>query len=418
MQYKKDVVIIGAGAIGLCTAYYLVEAGITPVIIERAEPGAGSSRRNAGYVSPSHFVPLSSPGIVAKGLRWMLNPSSPFYIKPRWDMDLIRWGLLFWRSATERHVHDSMRLLRDLSEASLALFDEIEKSGRVRMDLQRRGILNLYRTVKGTAAGAEEAELAHEIGVKVEVCAPQRVQELQPGVSFDVAGGVYWPGDSHIDPEKFIGSMAEYLKSRGVEFKLGEEVRSLRGEGNRVAEVLLDHDSYAADQVVLAGGSWSPVIARTLGVRLPLQAGKGYSVTIPQPANGPTIPMILSEARVAITPLNGSLRFGGTMELAGLDTSVTTRRVRAILDAVPGYLPKVDVSPAFAQTPWAGLRPVTPDGLPYVGRFRSFTNLIAATGHAMVGITLATATGKIVAEIIGSKPPFLQIDALSPERFR
>lgn len=416
-QLRTDIAVIGGGMIGLCTAYYLEQAGMRPIIIERKQPGAGCSLRNAGYVSPSHFVPLASPGIVARGLRWMLNPSSPFYIKPRLDPDLLRWGLLFWRSSTRQHVRDSMHLLLDLCLRSLSLFEEMAADTSLAFDLQRRGIVDLFHTDKGRAAAAEEAELSHQVGLTAELLDANGLRRLQPEVDFRASGGLYFPGDAHIDPEKFVGSMTAYLRRRGVQILTEEEVSELRFPSPNEVQITTPIHEIIARGAVLAGGAWSPLLAQRLGVRLLVQAGKGYSITIPRPAHCPTIPMILTESRVALTPFSDSFRLGGTMEIAGLDLSVTTRRVRAIIDAVPLYLTNVDVLPALQQQPWAGLRPVTPDGLPFLGRLRNRTNVVVATGHAMIGVTLSAVTGKLVAEMFTEGKTSMSIEALAPERF-
>jgi len=414
-QLHADVAIVGGGTIGLCTAYYLHKAGVQPIVIERRSPGAGSSLRNAGYVSPSHFVPLAAPGIVARGLRWMLNPSSPFYIKPRPDPDLIRWGLLFWRSATKAHVQKSMRLLLDLCLRSLHLYEELAEKERLQFDLQRKGIVNLFRTEGGKSSAAEEAELSGSLGFPCRLLDGEGLRKLQPGVEFKATGGLYFPGDAHIDPEKFLTAMTDHLTRQGVRILTEEEVIGIHS--STPANVVTLKHEVTADTIVIAGGAWSAGIARMLGLRLLVQAGKGYSMTIPSPAHCPTIPMILTESRVALTPLAGTFRLGGTMEIAGVDLSVTTRRVHAIIDAVPLYLGNVDVTPARKEQPWAGLRPVSPDGLPFLGRLSRLPNVVVATGHAMVGVTLAPVTGMLVAELATSGKTSVPIQAMDPERF-
>lgn len=414
-QLRADVVIVGGGTIGLCTAYYLHRAGIRPIVVERKRPGAGSSLRNAGYVSPSHFIPLASPGIVARGLRWMLSSTSPFYIKPRAEADLIRWGLLFWRSATRKHVRNSMRLLFDLCMRSLRLYEELAARHGLTFDLEERGIVNLFRSERGKAAAEEEAALSREIGCRADLLDRGGLQTLQPDVEFRATGGLYFPGDSHIDPEKFMTAMTERLTAEGVQILTDEEVTGI--SSSSPAAVMTRDKEISADTIVIAGGAWSTGIARMLGLRLLVQAGKGYSVTIPRPLHCPTVPMILTESRVALTPFAQVFRLGGTMELAGVDTSITARRVQAIIDAVPLYLGNVDVSPARTETPWAGLRPVTPDGLPFLGRLKKHPGIIVATGHAMIGVTLAPVTGTLVTELLTTGSTSVPIDALDPGRF-
>jgi D-amino-acid dehydrogenase len=414
---RSDVLILGAGAVGLSTAHALLQRGIRSTILERLEPGAGSSLRNAGYVCPSHFVPLAAPGMIAQGVRWMLNPASPFYVRLRPDWDLIRWGILFWRSSTGAHVHRSMGLLRDLCTRGLSLYEQLAADPSLDFDLQKRGLLILFRTAKGEAGCAEEVHLAHSIGVEAELLNRTGLEQREPGIAFAALGGAFYPGDAHLDPEKFLRSLTAHLESRGVDIARGAGVVRMTVTSGGEMTVVTTRGTYAARNVILAGGAWSPGIVKSLGIRLPMQPGKGYSMTIPRPAKTPLTPMILAEERVALTPFRTSFRLGGTMEVGGFTLDVTRRRAQAIIDAVPRYLPECDVREANPAEAWAGLRPVSPDGLPYIGRFRRFPNLIAATGHAMLGLTLAPVTGSLVADLITGVRPPVELAALSPDRF-
>lgn len=275
----------------------------------------------------------------------------------------------------------------------------------------------LFNSEKGRRGNLEEVELANEIRVEARLLDKAGLASLDPSIDFRCLGGVHWPGDAHIDPTAFMDGMGEHLKKIGVTIHTGTEVQGFSTENGRIRAVETTSGSVPGDEFVLAGGAWSSTIVKPLGIRLPLQAGKGYSVTVQHPSIKPSLPMILSEARVAITPFAENLRFGGTMELAGLDLSVTERRVDAILKAVPRYLGNVDTAGISRQGAWSGLRPVSPDGLPYIGRFKAYPNLLAATGHAMLGVTLGTGTGKLVAEIISAKTPSLPLGQLNPDRF-
>lgn len=411
------VVIIGGGAIGLCSAYYLHKAGASVTVLEKGEFGHGSSLHNAGYVCPSHFVPLASPGIIAQGLKWMLSPTSPFYIKPRLESDFIAWAWKFWRSCTEENVKRAAPLLRDLGNESLRLYKELAALQAFDFDWSEKGLLILYRTERGRIACEEEAHLANEIGIEAKVLDKPALQTLEPHVEMRADGGIYFPGDCHMTPAKFVGGLAQYLEASGVKLLKNTEVSSLKVQGKRVVGVATAAGDFTADEFVLAGGSWSPRIVNEIGIRLLVQAGKGYSVTVPRKENKPLIPLILSEARVALTSMGDTFRAAGTMEIAGLDLSVTRRRVDAILHSIPNYIGGFQKSDFDGSEPWAGLRPVSPDGLPYIGRFTSYPNLIAATGHAMIGISLAPITGKLVEEIVAGRPS-MDISLLSPDRFR
>ena len=420
----SSVIVIGGGAIGLCSAYYLSKAGAQVTVIDKGEFGHGSSLHNAGYVCPSHFVPLASPGMISRGLKWMLSPSSPFYIKPRLDWDFISWAWNFRRSCTEENVKRSMPLLRDIGTESLKLYKEFAAMKEFDFEWTEKGLLTLYRTEKGKHHCEEEAELSNKLGIEAKLYDRAGLQLLEPNVEMRADGGLYFPGDCHMTPAKFVLGLAKHLEANGVRLVKnttvsGFSVRSPsdKVQGNRIVEVKTKDGNYSADEFVLAGGSWSPTIVRELGITLLVQAGKGYSVTIERKGRKPAIPLIFSEARVAVTPMGDTIRFAGTMEIAGLDERITRRRVDAIVNSIPNYIGGFEKSDFSGAEPWSGLRPVSPDGLPYIGRFKAYPNLVAATGHAMVGISLAPVTGKLVSEILSSNKTMFNLNLLHPDRF-
>lgn len=414
---KKNVVIIGGGAIGLCSAYYLHQAGATVTVIDKGDFGHGSSLHNAGYVCPSHFIPLASPGIISQGLKWMLSPTSPFYMKPRLDPAFISWAWKFKQSCTAENVRRAAPLLCDLGNASLSLYKEFAQRKDFDFEWTERGLVTLYRTEKAKHHCEEEAEMAWKLGLRAELMNRDELQKLVPEVEMRATGGLYFPDDCHMTPALFVQGLAQHLKAQGVTMLDKTEVTGFMMMGGRIAAIQTPNGTYEADDIVLAGGSWSPNLLRTIDITLPLQAGKGYSVTIPRTENKPLVPLILSEARVAVTSMGGTIRFAGTMELAGVDLSITQRRVDAILNSIHNYFGGFQQSDFVGTEPWAGLRPVSPDGVPYIGRFSKCSNLIAATGHAMVGISLAPITGKLVSEIVADQKPSIDISLMNPERF-
>lgn len=417
MKNTREVVIIGGGAIGLCTAFYLSKNGLAVTIIEKNEIGSGCSFGNAGLIVPSHIIPLAAPGVIAQGLKWMFNPASPFYLKPRLDFEFVSWLWQFSRSCSAANVHRAVPLLHALCQNSAQLFEEIRQSKAFCFDLEKHGLLMLYQTEKELQAEQHVVELAHEMGMAVENLEPAQIHELDSNLSTNVVGGIYYPHDCHLDPGQFVNSLAEYLRKQGVQMITNTEALQLHAANGKISKLKTTRGDIYADAFVLASGAWSPDLLQSLRLRLPMQAGKGYSITIPIPRNAPRVPLLLAEARVAVTPMGERLRFAGTMELAGNNLAINQRRVQAILTAVPKYLPNlggVDLSRAEV---WAGLRPCTPDGLPYIGAFREYDNLIAATGHAMLGITLAPVTGKLVSDLILKQPIALDMSALHPERF-
>ena len=415
---SKRVLIIGGGVIGLCTAYYTARRGFKVTVLERNGADRNScSSGNAGMIVPSHFVPLAAPGMVALGLKWMWNPASPFYLKPRLDGDLFSWGLKFWRAANLQHVERSAPLLRDLSFASRECFEELAALPGVDFGLVKRGLLMLCKTQHGLDDEAKFAARANALGVPAQVLDAKQTAALDPGARMDIAGSVLFPKDCHLTPDRFLATIEAECKRLGVEFVFDAPVTGLKRDDSRIAAVCTARGEHEADEVVLCGGVWSDNLVRELGLRLPMQAGKGYSLTLPKPRQLPHLCSILSEARCAVTPMGGALRVGGTMELAGLNEDINPVRVRGIVDSFCRYYPEFTPADFDGIQPWRGLRPCSPDGLPYIGRTARFANLAIATGHAMMGLSLGPITGKLVAGILSDDKPATDITMLSPDRF-
>jgi D-amino-acid dehydrogenase len=291
--------------------------------------------------------------------------------------------------------------------------------------LVKKGLVMLCKTQQSLDHEAAFAKQANALGVPAEVLDTKGLAKLDPDVTMDVAGGVYFPKDCHLSPHRFMAGLNQQCDKLGVKFvwnaELGQARLETRADGTTNFCCICNKSSsmeFSADEFVLAGGSWSPLLARELGLKLPMQAGKGYSLTLPHPRELPRICSIFTEARVAVTPMGGSLRFGGTMEIAGLNEDINPVRVQGIIKSVSKYYPKFTPQDFAGIQPWRGLRPCSPDGLPYVGRTAKFANLSIATGHAMMGLSLGPITGKLMAEILSGEKPSIAIDALSPDRYR
>lgn len=414
----SSVCVIGAGIIGLSTAYYCARRGHSVTVIDR-EPAQrdGCSFGNAGMIVPSHFVPLAAPGMVALGLKWMWNPESPFWIKPRVNLDLFRWGIHFWNAATPARVRASAPILRDLSLASRMAYQQLAAEPDADFGLCERGLLMLCRTQHALDEEETTVRRARELGLNARLLDARETAELDPGVRMSVAGAVYFPEDCHLSPGRFMDLLQRRLTQSGARFLWGQEVRKIEGSNGRITSVETDSTRLTADEVVVCGGAWSPKLAAGLGLNLPMQAGKGYSLTLTQPRQLPRLCAIFHEARVAVTPMGASLRIGGTMELGGVNDRINGRRVQGIIKAVPNYYPDFSPSDFEGIQPWYGLRPCSPDGLPYLGRTKKWSNLILATGHAMMGLSLGPITGQLVASLIESETPAIPLDLLSPDRF-
>ena len=417
---SQRIAIIGGGVIGLSTAYYCARRGFRVTVVERQSARRdGCSFQNAGMVVPSHFIPLAAPGMVALSLKWMWNPASPFYLKPRFDASLLSWGLRFWRAATPQRVDRAAPLLRDLSLASRACFEELAALPNLDFGLVKKGLLMLCRQARTLQEEAKTAEKARALGLPAQVLDAKQTAALDPGARMEIAGAVHFPLDCHLVPARFLATLESEIARLGGTFAWEREAVDWRIEKGRRLRALKTStgDEIEADEFVLCGGAWSPLIARKLGLDLPIQAGKGYSLTLPAPRQRPQLCSILTEARVAVTPMAGALRVAGTMEFAGLNEAINPVRVRAIVRSFCRYFP--DFRPEdFAGLPaWRGLRPCSPDGLPYVGRTARLDNLSVATGHAMLGLSLGPATGQLVAGILGGEKPALDLALLSPDRY-
>ncbi|HEX5219222.1 MAG TPA: FAD-dependent oxidoreductase [Verrucomicrobiae bacterium] len=425
---SKRVVIIGAGVIGLSTAYYCARRGFDVTIVERKPAQRdGCSFGNAGMIVPSHFIPLAAPGMVKLALKWMWNPASPLYIKPRLDSDLIGWGLKFWSAANAEHVGSSAPLIRDLSLESRKCFEELAgapvsdpaRSGIGDFGLVKNGLLMLCKSEHGLHEEAKTAEQARALGVPAEVLDAKQTAALDPGARMDIAGSVHFPLDCHLTTDRFMSALQAEVERLGVKFIWESEVAGFTtGSARRIQTIKTSKgEELEADEFVLCGGSWSPQLARKLQLKIPLQAGKGYSLTLPKPRQLPQICSICTEARVAVTPMGEKLRVGGTMEIAGLNEDINSIRVRGIIDSFCRYFPEFQPKDFEGIQPWRGLRPCSPDGLPYLGRTAKFTNLSLATGHGMMGLSLGPITGKLMAEILAGEKPQTDIAMLSPDRY-
>jgi len=417
LSARKRIVVIGAGVVGLCVAYYARQRGHEVAIVERERDGGDScSLGNAGLVSPSHFVPLAEPSKILKALTSFLDSRSPFYLKPRVDLELVRWGLLFLRASLPARAARGALVLRDLMLASRALHLELAAALDDAQRLETRGLLMLCRTQAGLDEEAHLARRARELGIDTELCTPARAAELDPGARMEILGAVHYPGDAHLVPMRFVAALVDALR-KDVALHWRHEVTGWRSAAGRIAAVVTPHGEIVGDEFVLAGGSWSPGLLRRLGVRLPLEAGKGYSLTHASPRRLPLLPSVLVEANLAVTPMAGALRLAGTMEISGIGSPDLPQRIRQLADGFVSYFPDFRAQDFKDVSAWRGLRPCSADGLPYVGRLARFENLSVATGHAMLGVTLAPITGELVAQLLSGEAPSLSLEPLSPNRY-
>ncbi len=413
------VVVIGGGIIGLSSAWYLQESGHTVTVLDKSDMTDNCSYGNAGYVCPSHFVPLATPGIVKQGLKWMLDSKSPFYVQPRLSWGLVDWGVKFMRSATPQKVAKAAIPLRDIALFSKKMYEEWEKLPQFDFAYQTKGLLEIFQTEKGADHAKHAMERALELGLSDTLLLDKvALQLLEPQTRINALGGVYFKCDAHLYPNKLMQQLLADLKEKGVAIKGYETVTGFGNNSGKINQVITDKSIYESDAVVVASGSWSRELAAKMNLSIPLVAGRGYSVTLEDSPYQLNHPVVLIEGRVAITPMDGNkIRFGGTMEITSTKTPPRMSRVSGILQAVERFFPDFKIPLPAKEKIWYGYRPCSADGLPYIGRTRKWKNVVMATGHAMVGLSLGAGTGKLVSEILNETAPSVHIAPFDPDRF-
>jgi len=410
---RPDVLIVGGGMLGVCTAHSLIERGLRTTLLERGEICSGASHGNGGWICPSESAPLPGPGVIREALPWLLDPESAFGIRPRASLALLRWLWDFRRACNATAARESFRLHRTLSLASLARYRELAR--RFEFGFTQRGLTLLFETEKAMRATQHEVDLLEAGGGNARWLAVETLRERIPGVSPHLAGGLELPDDAHITPTDFVRGLAADVARRGATIQTQTEVLELEWSRLRPVRVRTTRGDFSADEVVLAAGAWTPQLTRELGLRVPVEAAKGYSISVERPERFPDAPLGLIEGMLFVTPMGSRLRFGGTLELAGLDMRMNRRRVDALERTLRRYLPGLPHTPTVEI--WRGLRPLTPDDLPILGRPAGTSGLILATGHGMLGISHGPISGELIAQLVNGEKPEIDLAPFSPDRF-
>lgn len=414
----NHVVVVGGGVIGLSCAYFLARAGREVTVLDqRSAQAPNCSTGNAGMVVPSHFIPLAAPGVIGQGLRWMFKRESPFSIRPSANPRLWQWARRFAQACRPDRVEAAKPILRDLSLASRDWFVRLSDTHGLDFGLEQRGLLALCKTSEMLAHESALVEEGRGLGIAAETLDARAVAALDPAVEMDVAGAVYFRQDCHLNPTVFRQELLRKLSEMGATVQWSIDVTRVEREGKRLRAVSDGTRHWEGDAFVLAGGVWSGVLGRQLGVQLPMQAGKGYSMTLTKPPQLPSICSLLMEARVAVTPMGETLRVGGTMEIGGREGVVHAAKLRGITQAMPTYFPAFGPGDFEGQPVWTGLRPCTPDGLPYLGWCPGFTNTCVAAGHAMLGLSLGPVSGAVIASLLTGEDPGIDLRLLEPGRY-
>lgn len=411
--------IIGGGIIGLSSAFYLKQSGWDVTVIDKGDFSDNCSYGNCGYICPSHFIPLATPGVVKQGLKWMWNSKSPFYVQPKFDWNLINWGLKFVRSATKDHVETAAVPLRDIAIISKKEYEGWLNIPGFDFAYQQKGLLEIFQTEAGGVHAMHTVEKAHQLGLTdTQLLNKDELQAREPQTRVNGLGAILFNCDAHCYPNKLMTQLIAYLRQQGVRMIPNEEVIRFEKEKGKLNKVITTNAVYEQDEVIMATGSWGRETAKLLSVRIPLMPGRGYSITLEDSPYKINHPAVLLEGRAALTPMDGNkIRFGGTMEITSHKTPPRMNRVQGILDAVKRYYPDFDIPFPPKEKIWYGYRPCSADGLPYIGRVNKYTNLTIATGHSMLGLSLGAGTGKLVNEIINGKQPSMDISPFNPGRF-
>lgn len=410
---RPDVLVIGGGVAGVTTAYELALRGRQVALIERgAELAWECSSGNAGYVTWTHAVPLANPTALRQGLRWMWRPESPFYVRPR--AAVVPWLSRFVAASLPGRADAAAKSFAQLSRAGVAKHRELSELG-LDTGYERRGLLEVYDEVASLDAGRAEIALRAEFGQGGELLDGDGLRRVEPSLAPSLLGGTYYPEEAHCDPLKFVQAVGAAAAGLGVAIHLRTEALAISTDGGRVTEVSTSEGIWNPGEVVLATGAWSPILARDLGLALPVEGGKGYHVEFPSSEATPRVPVFLYDSKVAVTPYPGRVRLSGTLELDGLNLRVDSRRVEAIVAAGTRAFPGISGTPRIHT--WRGLRPASPDGLPIVGRVGHLENATIVTGHGQAGMTLAPATAQLAADLICGTSPSFPPQPFAAQRF-
>jgi len=408
----SSVAVIGGGAIGLMTAYQLSADGADVTVFDARDTGRGAAEVNAGWVCPSLSAPVPGPGMVGKSLKWMLHRDSPLYIRPSLRPDFLKFMFGMWRACNQPSQQGGFRAHLELARSTADAYQDYRADG-LDFELSDKGLLLAYVDQRAFEDEQRNLDVAREFGRDPQVLVGDDVRVHEPLLSDAVRGGVFFPHEQYLDPVALMRSLHQRLVDRGVRLVEHCSVTGFRRRGERLTHVLTATEAHEFDDVVIAAGGWTPGLTRPLGYDVPIRPGKGYSIDTPPLSLRSSTD--LSEAKVAVTPLGRNLRLAGTMEFGGLDEDLNQPRIDAILRAPATYFR--DWQAPTGCTPKAGIRPMTPDGLPVIGRLGRFTNTYVCAGHAMMGITMGPASARAVADLVlhDRQPDFLA--PFSPQRF-
>jgi D-amino-acid dehydrogenase len=411
-----DVLVLGAGVVGLACAHYLLRAGRSVHVVDRGRAGAATSHGNCGTITPSHAPPLAAPGMVAKAAKWMLDPAAPFYVRPRLDGELAAWLFRFARRCDAKHWRPTARARGALLEASRTLLeDDLVRGEGLDCGFEASGLRYVFRDPAAFEQARRDRPALADIGIACHEIDGKALEAMEPCLLPGVAGGLEFPHDAHLRPERYAAELARRVREQGGTIEEGVEVRGFRVAGDRIESVRTAQGERHGHEVLCALGPWSPALLRQLGLRVPIQPGKGYSITTARPALAPTVPIVLKERSVCVTAWADGFRLGSTMEFSGYDDSLNRRRLDAIERSAAEYLH--EPLGAGPREEWFGWRPMVWDDLPLLGRAPRLSNLWLAAGHGMLGVSMSAVTGHLLTDLIERRAPIVDPAPYSPGRF-
>ena len=412
---SADVLVIGGGVIGLACALELQRAGRQVRVLEQVRIGSGSSHGNCGTLTPSHAQPLAAPGTIGKALRWMLTPDAPLYVAPRFDPALWRWLWKFAARCNARNCLEATRARASLLLASRTMIEQLIREQALDCEFAATGTLHAFTDPRVRDAAYAELAALREVGIASETWDAAKLAIEEPALRDGLVGGLFFPGDASLRPDRFVAALERLARAAGVELVVGCAVRGFHRERGRIVGVDTTHGPQRGREVLVATGAWSPALVRDLGFALPIQPGKGYSITYDAVRMPPRHPLVLHERSVCVTAWGSGFRLGSTMEFSGYDTTLNRRRLDALERAAREYLREPPSGPRREE--WFGWRPMSCDDLPILGRAPGCDNLWLATGHGMLGVTMSLGTARLLGDLICGREPFLDPAPYAPTRF-
>lgn len=415
-SHPESVLIVGSGIVGIACAHYLSEQGMDVTVIDRSTIAGACSHGNCGYICPSHVLPLTEPEAIRTAVKSLFQPSAPFRVKPRFSPAMWNWMWQFARRCNHRQMLTAGEALKAILDASMQEYRRLVPQQSLDCEWKETGLLYVLQTEKGMKSFAKtDRFLTEHFGVSAQRIEGSELSLFDPAFNDNLAGAFHYTGDASVRPDRLNENWSTKLKARGVKFLERCELLNIEKQHGRIVQLHTSQGVLKADQFVIATGAWSTQLGKTLECRIPIEPGKGYSVTMSRPDPCPKYPMLLPEHKVGVSPFDGGYRLGSMMEFSGYDESIPQRRIDQLRKSAEPYL-KMPATAETQQT-WYGWRPMTWDSLPIIGRTPRLKNAFLATGHNMLGLSMATSTGKLVAELMTQMPTHIDAEPYSPLRF-